>query len=677
VGFALDDRVTEILQIYQQHRDRMATYRNNMSEDIQFNTPGGQWTAEQVAALQARGQAALEIPYIMPQISLQKSQIIAKPPKFKVSPIGDEDNRKARLFNMLLDWVWRKSRGDLQIDRAVTHQLMVGKGYLYVGYDQYIDNGKGMPYVQFVHPLDVVPDPESRELDEQDSTCMFITRNVRIDRAKVLFPQYADKLEEMASGDWEPAYTGSNPNQENIEVYDEVLSDDHSHVTYIEYLKRVAVKKYVMKYNDPQGKVQERSLYEEEYDALLKSLENDPDAEQLLRAVQEIEETFVMHIQRTVILGDEIIFEEVLPTRFYPLVPIPYEHYGNPYCVSLTRKMRGLQLEVNARRSLMIAHAQASTAAKVLVPKGSVDVDTVEENWARPSAVIEFDSTLGAPVIVSPVPLPNALYSLEAEAKKDMEFVAGSFALSHGDSQSVGDRTPYRSLLAMDEYGSRRIGLIAKHLYYGLDIIGSVLISFLQYYLRKDKGRVIRITNPDEYDMQVQKVGIGDMFNPQEVDGWIDDPAMGEYDVQVLVGSMAPTNRHLELEVYTNAFQLGLIDDVEVLKKTDIFDRDGVLQRKGMMAQMRAQMQSMEGTIKQLQRDNEQLHDESRQKAIEVERAQADRNLAAKQLQLQAEYDKRMLDLENAIDELRLTQKEVKMEAKIDKAKKASKSPSK
>jgi len=128
VGFALDDRVTEILQIYQQHRDRMATYRNNMSEDIQFNTPGGQWTAEQVAALQARGQAALEIPYIMPQISLQKSQIIAKPPKFKVSPIGDEDNRKARLFNMLLDWVWRKSRGDLQIDRAVTHQLMVGKG---------------------------------------------------------------------------------------------------------------------------------------------------------------------------------------------------------------------------------------------------------------------------------------------------------------------------------------------------------------------------------------------------------------------------------------------------------------------------------------------------------------------------------------------------------------------
>jgi len=140
---------------------------------------------------------------------------------------------------------------------------------------------------------------------------------------------------------------------------------------------------------------------------------------------------------------------------------------------------------------------------------------------------------------------------------------------------------------------------------------------------------------------------------------------------------MAPTNRHLELEVYTNAFQLGLIDDVEVLKKTDIFDRDGVLQRKGMMAQMRAQMQSMEGTIKQLQRDNEQLHDESRQKAIEVERAQADRNLAAKQLQLQAEYDKRMLDLENAIDELRLTQKEVKMEAKIDKAKKASKSPSK
>lgn len=675
MGFALDDRVTDILRIYQQHRASMATYRDNMSEDIQFNTPGGQWTAQQVEVLQGRGQAALEIPYIMPQIALQKSQIISKAPKFKVSAIGDEDTRKARLYNMLLDWVWRKSRGDLQIDRAVTHQLMVGKGYLYIGYDRYIDNGKGMPYVQFVSPLDVVPDPESRELDEQDSTCMFITRNLHVDRAKVLFPQFAEKMDQIASGDYEPAFTGSNPNQEDIEVYDEVISSEDGHVSYIEYLKRVPVKKYILKYNDSQGNVQEKSLYQEEYDQLLASLQGDPDAEQLLTAVQEIEETYVMHIQRTLILGDEIIFEEVLPTRYYPLVPIPYEHYGNPYTVSLTRKMKGLQLEVNARRSLMIAHAQASTNAKVLVPKGSVDVDTVEENWSRPSAVIEFDSTLGAPVVVSPVPLPNALYSLEAEAKKDMEFVAGSFALSHGDSESVGDRTPYRSLLAMDEYGSRRIGLIAKHLYYALDIVGSVLISFLQYYLRKDKGRIIRITNPDEYDMQVQKVGIGDTFNPQEVDGWIEDPAMGEYDVQVLVGSMAPTNRHLELEVYTNAFQLGLIDDVEVLKKTDIFDRDGVLQRKGMMAQMRAQMQNMDATIKQLQKDNQQMQDEVRQKAVEVERAQADRNLAGKQIQLQAEYDKKLLDLQNAIDELRLTQKEVKMEAKVEKAKKESKPP--
>lgn len=677
MGFILEDRVRDILQIYRDNRDRMATYRNNMSEDINFNVPGGQWTSDQVATLQSRGQAALEIPYIMPQIALQKSQIIAKSPKFKVSAVGDEDSRKARLYNLLIDWVWRKSRGDLQIDRAVTSQLMVGKGYLYVGYDRYIDNGKGMPYVQFVSPLDVVPDPESRELDEQDSTCMFISRSITIDRAKVLFPQLAEKLDQFSPGEHENAFIGQTVNQEDVELFDEVISDG-DRIRYIEYLKRIPVKKYNMKYTGPDGNIQEKSLYEEEYQTLLDTLKDDQDAEQLMQAVQEIEETYVMHIQRTLLLGDELVFEEVLPTRYYPLVPIPYEHFGNPYTVSLTRKMKGLQLEVNARRSLMIAHAQASTNAKVLVPKGSVDVETVEENWARPSAVIEFDSTLGAPVVVSPVPLPNALYSLEAEAKKDMEFVAGSFALSHGDSQAVGDRTPYRSLLAMDEYGSRRIGLIAKHLYYALDIIGAVLISFLQFYLRKDKGRVIRITNPDEYDMKVQKVGIGDAFNPQEVDGWIDDPAMGEYDVQVLVGSMAPTNRHLELEVYTNAYQMGLIDDVEVLKKTDIFDRDGVLQRKGIYAQMKGQIEQAKQTIDGMQKDMQNMQSEIRGKAVEVERAQADKNLAMQQVRLQAEYDKKLLDLQNAIDELRLTQKEVKSEAKIEKAKQASKaSPSK
>jgi polyhydroxyalkanoate synthesis regulator phasin len=48
---------------------------------------------------------------------------------------------------------------------------------------------------------------------------------------------------------------------------------------------------------------------------------------------------------------------------------------------------------------------------------------------------------------------------------------------------------------------------------------------------------------------------------------------------------------------------MGLVDDVEVLKKSEIFDKEGVLQRKGQMAQMQGYIQQLEKQIKDLSGD--------------------------------------------------------------------------
>lgn len=55
-----------------------------------------------------------------------------------------------------------------------------------------------------------------------------------------------------------------------------------------------------------------------------------------------------------------------------------------------------------------------------------------------------------------------------------------------------------------------------------------------------------------------------------------------------------PNNKHAEYQMYLEAYQLGLIDRTEALKKTEIFDKEGVLQRTG-------EVQQMQGIIKQLQ----------------------------------------------------------------------------
>ena len=55
--------------------------------------------------------------------------------------------------------------------------------------------------------------------------------------------------------------------------------------------------------------------------------------------------------------------------------------------------------------------------------------------------------------------------------------------------------------------------------------------------------------------------------------------------------------------MYLDAYKLGLVDDVEVLKKTEIYDKEGVLQRKGAMSQMQGYIQQLEEQVKKLSGD--------------------------------------------------------------------------
>jgi len=73
--------------------------------------------------------------------------------------------------------------------------------------------------------------------------------------------------------------------------------------------------------------------------------------------------------------------------------------------------------------------------------------------------------------------------------------------------------------------------------------------------------------------------------------------------VRIISGSTLPSNRVAEYNMYLEAFRMNLVDDVEVLKKTEIFDKEGVLQRKGQMAQLQSMNQQLQEQVKKLSGD--------------------------------------------------------------------------
>ena len=74
------------------------------------------------------------------------------------------------------------------------------------------------------------------------------------------------------------------------------------------------------------------------------------------------------------------------------------------------------------------------------------------------------------------------------------------------------------------------------------------------------------------------------------------------------------------------AFQMGLIDRQEALAKTEVFDKEGVLQRMDVIEQLQQQLQSQEKTIKDLSGDLQTARREavSARQRTEVEKYKAD-----------------------------------------------------
>ena len=306
----------------------------------------------------------------------------------------------------------------------------------------------------------------------------------------------------------------------------------------------------------------------------------------------------IPRIKMVVSCGQSLLYERILPIEEYPIVPLCNTHLRTPYPESDVRLYRPLQEYINKIRSLIIAHASTSTNVKLLIPRGSVDKRQIEEEWGRAgTGVIEFDAELGAPIVAGPVPLPNELYKNEADAKSDLEYGFGIYELMQGGSQNAP--STYRGTVIVDEFGQRRIKSRRDDIENALNQLAKAAVPLMQQLYTEEK--VIRIVSPSG-EQEDQRVN----FYAEMPEGDIrkmNDVTVGKYDIQVVSGSTLPTNRMAELDMYKELYQMGLIDQVEVLKKSELIDVEGVLERSGQMQQMAQMIEQLQAELKNVKGD--------------------------------------------------------------------------
>jgi hypothetical protein len=136
--------------------------------------------------------------------------------------------------------------------------------------------------------------------------------------------------------------------------------------------------------------------------------------------------------------------------------------------------------------------------------------------------------------------------------------------------------------------------------------LGKALVKMAQVTYTEQK--TIRLFQPsNEIKETSLNEPVVDEFSGELI-GRINDITIGEYDVIVVAGSTLPSNRWAQMEYYLDMYREGLIDQHEVLKKTDVVDAEGVLERSSRMAQMQRMIEDLEQQVKDLQGDLQTAH---------------------------------------------------------------------
>ena len=314
-------------------------------------------------------------------------------------------------------------------------------------------------------------------------------------------------------------------------------------------------------------------------------------------------------IKLTCVAGDKLLYEKDFPEGIteYPIIPFHYKWTGTPYPISAVSPLIGKQREINKAHQILVHNASLGSSLRWLHEEGSIDADYWERYSSSPGALLPIRPGAQAPTPVQPAPLSSAFYDLIQMGKSDMEYLAGIYSTMMGDTGSQHDT--YRGMLAMDEYGTRRIKQWMQNcLDPALKHTGEIVKQFTQAVYSSHK--VFRLVQPNALQGEKQVEINIPMYNDfGEAIGKMHDYQTSKFDVRIVSGSTLPVNRWAYLSELKELLQLGVVDDIAVLSETDIKNKENIAQRKSMYAQMQNQLSSMEeslkdkeGTIETLQR---------------------------------------------------------------------------
>ena len=705
---ALSER---LLDDYQSARSSWALQAR---EDDEFRN-NMQWAPEDKRDLDNKDQAPLVVPTIQNAVDQAIAMLTANKPRFQSTAREDSDRRVGRVFSDIMAYIWDISVGNMHLKRVVDDYYVRGMGAMQVYVDPQADFARGEVYITSLNPLDLYIDPSYSDPFCRDAAHIIVSKIMTREQIETAFPDMKGRLKDAKpSEDYrEPGMQRHNEEDQQLDQSDV----DKSHTNTYEFIDRYSKVKAMYHHLHDTSTREEYIFNDEQYEkyrveiafelndvagnsnvvtnkvatmemlaiyeqtgGVYHKVQDQVTGEVRMEAGEEGADAipgstvFITLTNKGELIDKGVIINKnvevnrirnvqsaggveranvILEVSEYPIIPFMNHHNRNPYPMSDVRFVKGMQEYINKIQSLIIAHASTSTSPKLIVPKGSQNKQMLEQELSRAGAsIIEVDYDLGEPKVLTPIPLPTELYRNIGDAIAYIERSFGIYPLQQGDPAQAP--ATFRGTVALDEFGQRRIKSKRDDIEEGLNQVAKVVVEMVQQTYTDRK--TIRILKPNHPDREV-------VFNDPIVDdasgdivGRINDVTIGNYDLIVVSGSTLPSNRWGATEYLMDFYDRKLIDQVEVLKHSEVFDIEGVLNRSSELAQARQAIEQLQEELKKVRgdlqtSDREAMHDKKR---VELEKFKSDLDSISTRADASAKlFESRLGDAEKSISDLK------------------------
>lgn len=231
IGNEVDDEAELTKELFDEYKSAQNPWAAQVAEDRSFES-GDQWTSEQETELLKRGQAPIVVNVIKPAVEQVVALLTANKPRFAATGREDSDSKTAKVFADVLAYIWERSKGNSLFKKSIRDYYTKGRGHLLGYYDPNDDFGKGEIKLAYVDPLDIYPDPNTKDPNFSDSSHIIIHQIQTSEQIQAQYPGILQVLSGLnTSSETQNKYSSTRTNtitsQDSIDGYNDNYHDKY------------------------------------------------------------------------------------------------------------------------------------------------------------------------------------------------------------------------------------------------------------------------------------------------------------------------------------------------------------------------------------------------------------------------------------------------------------------